>query len=214
MNTSGTELGLEIGQELIRAHYVIIMSCNQAEIIQHLELDKGSVTKYYYLMPEKFIKFFVQLEASFLNPFVERFQYLMDLSFQAGLPHIWNVYHSVVNSYPIIQTSSDEFEYLKLEDLSQVFSILGIGYGLSVAVLLIEIFFHDVLRKLKFEYLGQKLRNRVHQMAYKERKHQRHPKYQKGALYYIIHRRKRVKRLQAKKLKVRRIYVQPRFPVD
>ena len=149
-----------------------------------------------------------------MNPFLERFQYYMDLTFQAGLMHMWKVLAFENNKMTGTQKSSTEPSYLKLEDLSQVFSILMIGYVLSAALFLIEIFFHDILKKLNLANLARKLRNRVNQMAYKKRKQSKHPKYQKGALYYIIHRRKRVKRLQPKKLKVRRIYVQPRFPVD
>jgi len=138
----------------------------------------------------------------------------MDLSFQAGLMHIWKIMSPENRVLKRNQESMDEPTYLQFKDLTQVFSILIIGYVLSSVLFLFEIFFHDFLKKLELANLARRLRNRVNQMAYKKRKQPRHPKYQKGALYYIIHRRKRVKRLQHKKLKVRRIYVQPRFPVD
>jgi len=214
LNTSGSELGNQFPYEVIRQHYVFVMMCSGAEamIEERLRQSGKKISELYYLMPQKFLLHFEQLEASYMNPFLERFQYYMDLSFQAGLMQIWKVFGN--SSMTRTQKSSDEPTYLKLEDLTQVFSILVTGYAVSTVALLIEIFFHDVLKKLELANLARRLRNRVSQMAYKKRKQPRHPKYQKGALYYIIHRRKRVKRLQHKKLKVRRIYVQPRFPVD
>jgi len=215
VNSSGQKLGSEFAYEVMRQHYVFVMKCDRTELLidESLTQSGRKISEFYYLMPQKFLLHLEQLEASFLNPFLERFQYYMDLSFQAGLMQIWKVFDSLSNPGKKTDEPADAQAYLKLEDLTQVFSILVTGYAISIVVLLIEIFFHDFLKKLELANLARRLRNRVNQMAYK-RKQPRHPKYQKGALYYIIHRRKRVKRLQHKKLKVRRIYVQPRFPVD
>ncbi|CAG9811085.1 unnamed protein product [Chironomus riparius] len=216
LDTSVLEKSMHLSLELVRQHWVFFITCDQAEIILDKKLMQinQTVSELYYLLPEKFLPFLIDLEASYLNPFLERFQYYMDISFQAGLPYIWKVFYSKINPYKKIYSFTDEFEYLKLEDFTQVFTILISGYVLSFGLILIEIFFHDILKKLELACLARKLRNRVHQMAYKKRKQPKHPKYQRGALYYIIHRRKRVKRLKPKKLKIRRIYVQPRFSMD
>ncbi|CAG9811081.1 unnamed protein product [Chironomus riparius] len=198
-----------------KSEKIVILECDQIEMMMTLQLPNGNkVSEHYYMLPKKLSSYLVRLEASYFNPFIERLQYYMDLSFQAGLMHIWNVFVSPSKIKKNLFHSSSEPSLLKLEDLTQVFSILIFGYVLSIVVLLFEIFFHDILKKLELTCLARKLRNRVHQMAYKKQKQPKHPKYQKGALYYIIHRRKRVKRLRARKLKVRRIYVQPRFPMD
>ncbi|CAG9811091.1 unnamed protein product [Chironomus riparius] len=216
LNTSLVLMTSELSEELARKFYVFIMTCDQAEMIIDKELirENKTVSKFYYLLPEKFMPFLIQLEASYLNPFLERFQYYMDLSFQAGLPYIWEVFYSKLYEMPFGYNHQNVNVYFQLNDLTQVFSILIIGNVLSALAFLIEIFFHDILAKLNLSYLARKLRNRVHQLAYNKKKQPKHPKYQKGALYYIIHRHKRVKRLKARKLKVRRIYVQPRFPMD
>jgi len=130
----------------------------------------------------------------------------MDLCFQAGLHHFWKVFISL-DFYKKPQYAVDEVEYLKLEDLYQVFSILVIGHVLATLVLSLEIFLHDCLRSLNLRYLAGRLRNRINQMAYKRKP--RDPKYQRGALYYIIHRHQKIKRLRPKRLKVRQIFVQP-----
>ncbi|CAG9811084.1 unnamed protein product [Chironomus riparius] len=216
LNTSGQQLGIQFGYEIKRQHYVFIIKCDRAEmwIDLHLGQTEKKVSDFYYLMQQKFLLYFEQLEASYMNPFLDRFQYFMDLSFQAGLMQMWKLLAFENSKMTRTIKSSIEAAYLKLEDLTQVFSILVVGCVMSTILFLFEIFFHDILKELKLANLARKLRNRVHQMALKKKKQSKNPKYQKGALYYIVHRHKRVKRLKARKMKVRSIYVQPRFPLD
>ncbi|CAG9811094.1 unnamed protein product [Chironomus riparius] len=215
LNTSRMEVSGQFEEEILRQKSVFVMECDRAELILGYEMDNDQILyDYYYILKHKLFPQFVRLEASYLNPFIERLQDYMDISFQAGLLHIWKVFMHLSDLDQFSHKPLISSNILKLENLIQVFSVLVIGYVLSAVVLLIEIFFYDTLKNLKLAVLAQKLRNRVSQMAYKKRKQPKHPKYQKGALYYIIHRRKRVKRLRTRKLKVRRIYVQPRFPMD
>ncbi|KAL7013018.1 hypothetical protein ACKWTF_015152 [Chironomus riparius] len=216
MNTSAARLGAQFSIELTKKNYVFILTCDQAEILNigYLPHASRKVSYFYYLMPHKFIPFLIELQAGYSNPFIDRLQYYMDLSYQAGLMHIWKIYEHNPYKLEINREGHMEPTLLGLEDLSQVFTILIISYVLSIVLFLFEIFFHDILVQFRLSHLARKLKNRVHQMSYRKRKQARHPKYQKGALYYIIHRRKRVKRLKPKKLKVRRVYVEPRFPMD
>ncbi|CAG9811083.1 unnamed protein product [Chironomus riparius] len=216
LNTSGPRLGSHFAVGLRQARYVFILNCDEAEMLVPVVIPgtKVKVSELYYMLPQKIYPHIVKLPASFSNPFLERLQYYMDLSFQAGLPYIWTIYSAITKFYKKNEVYFDEFVYLTLDDLTQVFSFLTIGFVLSAVILVFEIFFHDILKQLKLANQARKLRNRVHQMAYKKRKQPKDPKYQHGALYYIIHRHKRVKRLRARKLKVRSIYVQPRFPMD
>jgi hypothetical protein len=207
MNVFGVTV-LSRNEELIIQHqYVIIMDCESAELELMIQFSNGKkFSDYYYMLPERLFTQFVFLEASYLNPFLERIQYYMDLCFQAHLHHYWKLFINVY-FYKKPKYAADEVEYLKFEDLHQVFSILVVGYVLSVIVLLAEIFLHDCLKNLNLRYLAHKLRNRVNQMAYKKKP--RDPKYQTGALYYIIHRHQKIKRLRPKRLKIRQIFVQP-----
>lgn len=212
INTSAVQMHSRYGYELIRQKYVFIRNCYIAEhdINSKITADM-SVSDFYYLLPERIINYYVRLEASYFNPFIERLQYYMDLCYQAGLPHLWKIYSSDGASKKSNQQSSPEPDILHLADLLQVFYILFIGYSVAALFLLIEIFFQDVLKNLRLAYLGKQLRSRVNKLAYKKKKPNR-PEYQRGALYYIIRQHKKVKRLR--KLKVRRIFVQPRNSVD
>ncbi|CAG9811082.1 unnamed protein product [Chironomus riparius] len=182
LNSSAKDLYDEFFLELARKNYVFIISCDQAEVIvnQMLPRENKRVSEFYYLLPKKFLPSLVQLEASYLNPVLDILQYYMDLSFQAGLLYIWELFHYLDSPYTFRQEISDQFEYLKFEDLTQVFSILVGGYVITTALFLNEVFFHDILGKLKLACLAHKFKNRVHQMAYKKRKQARYPKYQKG----------------------------------
>jgi hypothetical protein len=214
MNTSGASIRDDkLDDLIINKRYVLIRVCDIAEMYLTSQLENHKkISDYFYLMPEIIQPYYVQLEASFLNPFLERFQYFMDLSFQAGLMHIWKVMSQQKYYEPKKHKMDDEVGYLKFKDLKQVFVLLGIGYILSAVVLLLEISFYDCLKHLHLAHLARKLRNRVHQIAYK--KNPKNPKYRKGALYYIINRHRKVKRLQPKKLKVRKIFEQPINPVE
>jgi len=209
MNTSGVYVSNRHEELIVQQHYVFIRNCEIAEYDLNVPLSNGrKLSDYYYLLPERFFTRFVFLEASYWNPFLERLQYYMDMCFQAGLHHFWNIMAKELNHIEIPEnTTSDEVKLLKFEDLQQAFSILVIGYILATLVLIVEIFLHDCLKNLNLRYLAGRLRNRINQMAYKRKP--RDPKYQRGALYYIIHRHQKMKRLRPKRLKVRQIFVQP-----
>lgn len=90
------------------------------------------------------------------------------------------------NQLRIYDATLDELQYLKLEDLYQVFSIFCICCGLSIFLLLIEIYFQNCMKKLDLSHEARKLNNRFKLIAYKKKSS--NSRYQKGALYYIIHR--------------------------
>ncbi|CAG9806900.1 unnamed protein product [Chironomus riparius] len=212
VNTSGLKMTGRQNEIILQQKYVLIKSCEIIEDELSFTLpNQRYYVDYYYILPEKIITQFVELEASYMNPFLERLQYYMDLSFQAGLMKMWITF-SYRDFFHKPENESHDVTYIHLNDLYQVFSILLIGYGLAAIVFLIEVFFYDCLKDLNLCFQACRLRNRVHQMAYKKRR-PKDPKYQRGALYYIIHRHRKVKRLQRGRLKVRKIIVQPRNQV-
>lgn len=201
INDSIIKLGRKYGPEIKRQHYVFIMKCDQAEFELKRTFPTGEkISYYYYLLTERIMKNFVRLEASYLNPFIERLQFYMDLSFQAGLPQIWKTFTSrdIMNN-PNHQPTNDQ-DFLNLESIKIVFGILLVGLAISTFVLLIEIIFYHFLRNLDFINLRRQLRNKINQMAYKK----------KGSSFQCHKKVKNLKRLKPEKLNVRCIFVQPR----
>jgi hypothetical protein len=204
INDSIRSLGMSYGTEIKRQHYVFIMQCDQAELELKRKFPTGEkISDYYYLLPERIMKNFVRLEASYLNPFIERLQYYMNLCFQAGLPQIWKIHTSkdVMNNPN--QQSSIEEDLLNLESMKIVFAILLAGLSTSLLILLCEIFYQNCLRNLNIGDYGRQLRNKINQMAYKK-KRSSYPRHVKVKI------QKKVKRLKPEKLNVRTIFVQPR----
>jgi hypothetical protein len=150
---------------------VLITLCDVSEAIISTKLVNGGyLSDHYYMLPETFLWDFVQLEASYLNPFLERFQYYMDLSFQAGLPHMWKVIENLDESKYSVADSSDTLHNLRLEDLHEVFKVLGIGLIASVFVLLLEIFYRDCLANVDGRAVLGHLRVGIRKMCCKLRK--------------------------------------------
>lgn len=148
---------------MIQQKFVFIRLCSTAEFVLTHRLPKGKiVSDFYYILPEELIPQFVRLEASYMNPFIERFQYYIDLSFQAGLPHIWKVFtHQSYSKSKKFQPES-EADILKLKDLLTLFVVIGILFALAALMLLLEIFYHDCIRLLNlrrrlFKFWNRKL---------------------------------------------------------
>jgi hypothetical protein len=196
-------------KEVKKQRYVFIIECYLAEYNTLKLMSRGQ--ERYYILPEQITSNYIELQASYLNAFVERMQYYMDLCFQAGLHHIWKVFATLDHQkFKIVELN--ELEYLKLQDLYQVFLIFVVGLVFSTLMLLAEVFLHECLKDLQLKFLAKRLKNRVHQMSYRRKPND--VKYQRGALYYIIHRHQKTKRLKPKRLKVRQIFVQSRNQDD
>lgn len=211
LSESGRKFDAEFYREIERQEKVFIMDCKYGmEYILNKPMpNRRTVADYYYRLPTIIMPYYVRLEASYLNPFIDKFQYYMDLVFQAGLLHIWKIYALKDGHIKPHLHDLDDTIYIKLEDLYQVFCILLIGCILSCKLFLMEILFQKFLRFLNLAHLGKRLRNRVSNMASKRRQ-PRDSKYRRGALYYIIHRHQKAKRLQPRKRNVKQIFIQSR----
>lgn len=201
MNVSATRLELkEYIQEIIRQHFVFILRCDDAEIELSFRMANGRYfSDLYYILPERISTRFIMLEASFSNPFLHRLQYFMDLSFEAGLPHMWNVLmNQVFSKRKFIDVDEDQV-FLALKDIAPIFFILITGCIFSTFVFLFEIFYQSCWRHVSVKDFSENVRKRVNKMAHKEKKViRRHRKSNK------------IKRLQCKKTNVRKIFVKPR----
>lgn len=139
----------QLEKEITDQSLVLITLCDVTENIIDAKLINGGVlSDHYYILPETFLWEFVRLEGSYMNPFLERFQFYMDLSFQAGLPHMWKVIENLDQSRHSVIDTSDNLHSLRFEDLHEVFKVLGIGLAASAIVFLFEIFYHDCLANI------------------------------------------------------------------
>lgn len=108
-----------------------------------------------------------RLFVGILNPFIEKFQNLADLTFEAGLQKAWKVFHEVnlSNTKNILRIKEiieknekiDERIFLDFDAIIPMFVILGIGLGISLLSLLFEIFYYDFLKRLTIVLLKRDL---------------------------------------------------------
>jgi hypothetical protein len=158
-------------EELDRQHFVLIAMCDSLEVVIKANLKDGNlVADHYYMLPELILWDFVRLETGYLNPFLERFQYYMDVSFHAGLPHMWKVFENMDQSRYSVADASGTLDSLRIEDLHEVFKVLGIGLAASVFIFLLEIFYRDCLANIDGRGVLEQLRQGIRKMCCKLRK--------------------------------------------
>ncbi|CAG9798201.1 unnamed protein product [Chironomus riparius] len=140
VNSPDTPKGINFESNLIEQRYAFTKLCDLAEhVLNSKRSNNRYFSEYYYILQERIPNQFLRLEASFYNPFLERFQHYMDLSFEAGLPKMWKVF----DSYDVskLKNFHESKDYLELKDLGPVFLILFIGCILSAFVMIIEILY-------------------------------------------------------------------------
>jgi hypothetical protein len=99
----------------------------------------------------------ISLEVGFLNPYQEKFQNLMQISFEAGLMKAWKLFLKERNfSLKDLEENSENNEklaktkeILDLNSFIPIFVILLIGYFLAGFGLLAEVFYFDFIEPYK-----------------------------------------------------------------
>ncbi|KAL7014252.1 hypothetical protein ACKWTF_015824 [Chironomus riparius] len=168
MNLRNTRIQQNFSIEVTSRQFAYIFRCDVAEAVMRTRLHNGRpFTDYYYILPDIIFWNYVSLDASYLNPFIDRFQYFMDLSFQAGLPHMWKVFLKQSNSQLKANVKDDKV-FLELIDFQAVFIIFFIFCGLSLVVLIAEIFHHDCLNHIKIPKI--KIRSYCQKMKFWKKK--------------------------------------------
>jgi len=189
------------GEIILRTLYenrVLILKCR---LVPSFMNWFDTVRKNYYKLPQNIITSFGYLGVGYHNPFIQKFQHLMDLSFEAGLPQAWILFLDQ-NDYEVT-THSHESANLGLKDLSQVFYLLIIGHVCSIFMFLFEIFFHDFIDKIDLSFYTSKLRNYINELGKLKQKKRVVVRRKKNVL------NKKSKRPKPEKPKVCRIIVQP-----
>jgi hypothetical protein len=117
-----------------------------------------------YQIPEVAYSLRRNLYVTPFHMFFDKFQYLMDLSFEAGLPTQWmnfyyDFYFFVCNKKERQVYIADEKEILDFNAILPFFLILAFGFSFALFALLCEIFYHDFISGL-IDFLKSKLQKR------------------------------------------------------
>lgn len=142
----------------------ILLTCDFLDFYNEYEMKRNSKENSSYILDEKLFIEQIMLDAGILNPFIEKLQNLMDLSFEAGLPKIWNLMSkyelfNLVNSrktLPQFASMKLPTDSLSFYEIMPIFGILSIGFLIAGFLLLLEIFHHDFWSHFKFEFYKKK----------------------------------------------------------
>lgn len=121
---------------------------------QFSSLNGESIGDKYLVQQRIFIRL-VDAEAGIFNPYILRFQELMDWSFESGLPKAWSQMFDLKLRENLNHTRTFEIENsddLTFSDIAPMFVILVIGSISALLVLLFEIFYHDFVSELTWDY--------------------------------------------------------------
>ncbi|CAG9810318.1 unnamed protein product [Chironomus riparius] len=156
--------------QVIQQHFVFITACDFVDNSLKLKLSKGQhLSEYYYKLPEIISWDYVGLEASYLNPFLERLQFYMDLSFQAGLPNMWKVFEDLDESGFRMNRSSQIMSSLRYKELFRLFRMLTVALGISTVLFILEIFHHGCVQHLTVGSVMKFIRNCLNKIRKKSK---------------------------------------------
>lgn len=116
-----------------------------------------------YLIDEVIFREPEKLFTGFLNPFYDKFQEIMDRSFEAGLTKAWELYFFLYFRYDH-EAPEIEKKILDFESIAPFFLILVFGLSVAGFVLLVEIFYNDVLKNISKEFVDKKIKQLLRKM--------------------------------------------------
>jgi hypothetical protein len=208
------EKALESGRiEVMQVKYFLsdLMHENYSKVAIEFECDFAKkVLKFmptHYLLPDKIFVHYKALEGGILNPFIDRMQKYMDLSYEAGLNEHWQVLFSEYESEFRIKDvgKASNNEMLTFDDISPLFMILPIGFSIALIVLLIEVIYHKRTRDLRWKQSLKLVHPGVVIEKWRKSKKMRLNK-EKLRIYKMTKYRIKYKRLQRCKLIKRKIH--------
>jgi hypothetical protein len=159
--------GLPDYEKLSNDNYAVIGRCDMIEYSYNVESNAG---EFYYMLPEKMMPFYEKFMLSPMSPFYEMLQKYHDYAFESGIRQFW---HEFFKHKKIVKYSREneyyknEEYYLSMKDVYGCFYILLVGYSVAGVVLLIEIFWHDCLKRAEIK---KSLTQKVHKLAYREKR--------------------------------------------
>lgn len=123
----------------------LIFRCDIAESELYKRNLSASASNHFYMIPERFYRYYEQLDVNLFSPFLQKMQEITDWTFVAGLAQEWQVMlgpkrnERLANEHAALE---NEEYLLKLSDLTEVFYLLLIGHAIALMVFIFELFWH------------------------------------------------------------------------
>lgn len=145
--------------KLASQKFVLIDTCSNIKHKMRLKRT-DPVSSYYYLLPQKLLVHYHGLDVGLANPYLERWQTIIDRAHETGLIKAWERFFGVLEMLKRIQgkTHIEKFRVLVVEDILPVIIKITIFYSLAFLIFLCEIFYKEFLSKLSWKLLLRKRR--------------------------------------------------------
>lgn len=144
---------------LFNENIAMLQDCKKQKVFQHF--GSGKSHNNLYIIPQPVFIYRDDLTIAPLHPYFDKFQYLMDLCFEAGLHRGWELFYDTFsfNYYQDLRAENqDEKEILDFTSIFPFFLMLVFGFLIALFVFLCEIFHRDFLSQLSRKYFIKKIR--------------------------------------------------------
>lgn len=145
--------------QMAKNNIAIIAQCDMIEYLLDSQVTVV-VDEFYYLLPEKMMKFSDRFRMATYSPFYEFFQTNFDYVFESGIRQFWKSKFEMVKIRKNIRSVNylENEEYLlTLGDVYGIFYILLVCLALGFFTLMLEIFWHGCLRQVDFKMIFENL---------------------------------------------------------
>jgi hypothetical protein len=133
--------------------------CNyNRELIDYF--GDGKSYQGFYQIPQVAITVHDSLMVAHFHPLIDKYQEIMDRSFEAGLPTVWETLFFLTHrEYQKVEKDikKENKKTLDFEAISPFFLILVFGFFIALFAFLCEIFHKDFLKNLTIQYLKKKI---------------------------------------------------------
>lgn len=131
--------------KIIGSNIAVIAECKALE--QHYYFSSYfDLASYFYILPERIMKFHEKINLAFGSPFYDYLQLQHDRIFEAGLREHFRrllVLPMIAQQNREIAYIANERYLLSLDDIDGVFILLLVGHGISLMIFVIEVVFNN-----------------------------------------------------------------------
>lgn len=133
-------------QQLAKENYAMIARCDMLKFVYDDQKEE-IVSDLFYFLSDTIMPFYETIRLAPLSPFYHSLQMSHDYVFESGIRQHWLRFWSSRKNAKNLR----EVYLLTIEDVYGVFYILLAGYGISLLVFLVEIFWNGCLSRINFK---------------------------------------------------------------
>lgn len=150
--------------------FIKIVTEKNLAIVNHCIFKTKDVSvvigpKKYYQLPEPVYSHRFDFMIGPLSPYLDKFQEIMNIGFEVGLPIAWenfnDIFQSFINIKRTTKYESEEKILLDFDSILPYLLVLAFGFSIAFLALLCEIFHHDFLSQFTSDLFLKNFRSKI-----------------------------------------------------